>query len=282
MRQAQHHRPHARRRGRLSGVVVLAFASLATSVTILGQASPASAATQCAGSSTPVYQWDGWYVSNYANRGVEGDIDFTDISVQNPSYQHGLLYLSSNSSVDSNNSYDGYDWVQAGYGIGSVDAAYTSSTKVYEENEDYSTGGAVASYFTYSLGNHYYQMFFDGTTDSQGRGQYLAYYGLGSNQHYLGQSWEVNPTGNRFFAQFEGTTWNATYNCPYIDWGLLGSTGNINSPTSTSSTQLQIYDNNPAWVQWNYANITTSANSPSGNYTLTTYDQFYLTEQQGD
>lgn len=248
-----------------------------------GPATPASATSECNVGSGNLYQYSGWYASNFANRGIEGDIDFDDISVEYPALQHALLYLSTFSTSDPNAGY-GNDWVQGGYGIGSVDQTSTSDTDVYEESSDYSTDGGqgpVAHFGDYDLGNHYFQAFYQGQTDGQGRGLYDMWYGLGANRVFIGSAWEVNPTGNQLYGQFEGEIdAGVDATCPLLNWGLLGSTGDINNPTSTASTQLNIRDNDPAWVQWAYGTITTTVNL-QGHYSLTTYEQFYLFEPAG-
>ena len=260
----------------------LGVSFLSALAVLIGPASPAAASSTCDAGINPIYQYSGWYASNFANEGLQGDIDFSDLSVEDTNNQHALLYLSSFSEADPNAG-AGNDWLQVGYGVGAVDATATPTTMVYREESDYSTGsGPVAEFFDYNLANHYFQTYFQGETDSKGRGLYKAWYALGANQHFLGEAWEVDPTQNRFFGQFEGATAALNSdNCPSINWGLLGSTGNIDDVTSNAETELEILNSTPSWVQWAYGHISTT-NHLDGNYSLTTQELYYLFEPQGD
>jgi hypothetical protein len=236
-------------------------------------------ATTC--NSGTKWQYSGYYSSNYSNAGASGDIDFSNMTVANTSDQHAIIYLSSGSESDPL-AVTGSDWLQAGYGIGTVDAATATSTEVYEEASDQNTqGGAVAHFYSYSLGNYWFETYYTGETNSQGYGLYQAWYVNSQNAYNLGSVWSINPEANSFSATFEGDTWAGTENCPSIGWGLLGSTGNINNVTSTSATQLDILTSAGSWVQWAAGRIATTK-VVTGNYSLTTYNQYYLFKPAAD
>lgn len=282
--------------------VRLVLAAL-TSTAILAAAAPAAAGAVSTGDATghraapaapevPLisqcssgtgYQYSGYYSSNYTNAGLQGDIDVSKLNVGNINNQHALIYVSSQSKADGNAG-AGSDWLQVGYGKGDVDNNITGTVAVYEEASDYNTSGGagpVAHWYNYDIGNHYFMTYYQGQTDSHGRGLYKAWYGLGSNSHYLGEAWEVGPTANRLFGQFEGDTFiGGSENCPSLSWGLYGSTGDISNVKKTVNTEMMILNSSSSWVDWAYGKIATTLHL-NGNYSLTDYNAYDLFESQG-
>ena len=191
-----------------------------------------------------------------------------------------MVYLSSDSQADSNAS-NGADWVQVGYGVGTVDAAEVDVAHVYMEKTDYTTG-LTATFYNYTVGNQYFSVYFDGETDGNGRGQYFGTYGHGSDFHIIGKAWHVNPTAVRFFAQFEGETWSSSLeNCPLSNWTLFGSTGDPNNIQKTASSKLIIDNTSSTQIDWSTSVATTNHNGYPGSYNLNTVSQYDLFEVSG-
>lgn len=68
------------------------------------------------------YYYSGYITTNYANRGISGDILYNkdDMYLYDDSTDHAALYLNNSSQPDSSVSYDHFGWLQAGYFVGSA------------------------------------------------------------------------------------------------------------------------------------------------------------------
>ena len=262
--------------------VYLIFPATSLLLTLLVIPAPATASiSQCSNQSgAGGYQYRGYYTTKFANQGVEGTIDVDNLKVDDPDHQHALLYLTSQSQADGNAPY-GSDWVQVGYGAGTVDASEVDVNHVYMEKTDYTTS-PTATFYSYDTGNQYFQVFWTQETDSSGRGQYYGVYGTGSDTHVISKAWHVDPNKVQFFAQFEGATDTSTVeNCPLLNWGLLGSTGDINNVQENSNTELTIFNTQTSTVDWSPSIDTTNHDGYPGNYGLITWNEYDLIEIYG-
>lgn len=99
---------------------------------------------------------------NYANEGLERYIDGANFSVIDPNNSHALAYLDA-SDQDPNLSL-GQDWLQVGFGVGSVDNAFTYNAEVYVEDHDVNSNPTpyAAFYPQFSLGNDFFTTYFTG------------------------------------------------------------------------------------------------------------------------
>lgn len=260
---------------RLSSRLGLAVAIGLTSAIFPFAQSPAVASQTCAPNS---YQWTGYYTTYFRNQGISGDIRGSGITVPNGSNQHGLVYLSSQSQTD-NATNPNSDWVQGGFGRGTVDGNQSNGYKVYAEAVDLNTPSPVAHWYgSLPIGNQYFWVDNTGQTGYNGRGLYRAY----QNGDFLGESWEINPLSTQFFAQGEGSNiTSSSQTCVEIDDGMFGTNGDTLYAKWDSTTELYILNDNSNWIQWDYQNIAATVHEVGPAYNVTTFKYVYAFDAHG-
>jgi hypothetical protein len=177
------------------------------------------------------YLYAGNATNNAANEGVYGDIRAEGETYGGDSQSHMLAWLGSNTpaGADSSSPYDQEDWVQGGYGIGTIDSVTTTDQVMYAEF----TGpgyGPTPNYFPqYGLGNQ----FFESTITSTASGSYGLYY-MFDNSAEIASSWLINPTDTYQEVLQESDSASVVAACPSMTDGLFGTTGSNDSYNESS------------------------------------------------
>lgn len=232
--------------------------------------------TTCSGNGT--FDYAGYLAYHFANQGVEGDLDGENLGVASVSTEHALQYVSAQNKSDSKAGF-GYDWLQAGYGVGHVDAAQTSTEEVYEESSDLNSSGGngpVAHFYADPLGNNLFVVYNTGQSGYGGtRDLYEAWEYSGSTAYGLGSSWQLTPKSDQLLAQIEGDNFaSGSQACPSVGDALFGTNGQDGQAGDT----MHVYNDSSTWVAWTPTNVpstTTHLNSPPYNLATTTqYDVF--------
>jgi hypothetical protein len=213
------------------------------------------------------YYYAGFYTTNYANEGVEGDINYAqdDMILYNDATDHAALWIGAVSQSDTHEYvYDGIDWLQAGYMVGKADGhPPEDSTVVYAEANDLN-----------DRGNHWFVVFNTGEAGVGGRDVFQALYSL--NDTPLATAQLIDPHATQEDANSEAYLGDSSGWCPEIAQGLFGTNGSSTDPSWNSSTELEIYNNDPAYVPWEPSYIATSPGTdpPYHTDTYLAYDAF--------
>jgi hypothetical protein len=244
---------------------LLLVSGLLVGLPSLAQAAPAT--SQCYN----VTKYTGYITSNYANRGIVGDINYaqSDMQLYDDNTDHALLYIDNASQPDPSvpQTY-GFGWLQGGFGVGKLDNMQTDTTEVYGESLDLNDSAPDAHFYPdLAWGNRYFQNYWTGETGYNGRGLYVA--GYSDSDTWLAQSYLIDPAGTEQFGGAEARLNDPNGTCPEIVAGYFGTTGSADS--WDSSTELYIDNNQPMLVPWTPANIETQPYVDT-HYSLTTYN----------
>ena len=217
--------------------VTLAAMAIALLGFIPAAATSTSAATS-AGASTfgcKGYYYAGNHTRNAANEGVYGDIRAEGETYGGDDQSHMLAWLGSNTPeyADSSAPYDGEDWIQGGYGIGTIDGVTTTDQVMYAEFTGPGTGPTPNYFPQYGLGNQ----FFESTISSTTSGSYGLYY-MFDNSTEIADEWLINPTNTYQDANLEAEGASAVAACPAMSAGLFGTTGSKNSYNEASEIAI--------------------------------------------
>jgi hypothetical protein len=242
-------------------------------------AQPAGATSSC------LYRtnWSGFLTNNYANHGVQGDLDYysDDMYLYDDNMDHGAIWLGNNTPPNSEGNSWGYDWNQVGYAVGTGDDKTIDRTEVYSELAGPNTTGSVPTLTFFpdlSWGNHYFADWYTGETGDGGRGLYEGAYSL--NDTDLGTSWMINPNDTRQQSSTEAYQGDPNGWCPEFQVTPLGTNGNVSNPAWGSTTEMLINYTQSLWEPWTPGSIST-LDIPDSVYTMELLSQDDAWESYG-
>lgn len=130
-------------------MVLLVAVPLYASSSLLWSRAASATNTTCAGR----FRYGGYLTARYANRGVQGDINYVrnEMLLDDDYTDHGALYVDATSQYDSaidvntGGQYT-YGWAQTGYFVGNSDGRDIDTTEVYAETLDLNGGPSIYLY----------------------------------------------------------------------------------------------------------------------------------------
>jgi hypothetical protein len=215
----------------------------------------------------------GQTTTNYNGQGVSGDLDAVQWNLGNSNGNHDAIYVDSTSEPDPGVPPWNEDWIQTGFELGTAHNVYYSTTAAYDELYDINSypNGIFHRYTQYGAGaNEYFETFWNGLTDGNGRGLYYAYL----NTSDLGSSRLMAPAGTAQEAYQEIGASSTV--CPDVSEALFGTTG---TPAKwNTSTELFFVSTSGTWTVWQGSSIATTTSGLQGPiyyaYYWATYQAF--------
>ncbi len=214
--------------------------------------------------------------SGNAYEGTSGDIDAQQWNLSGYYSNSLIAYVGSQTPPDDTGHgiYNNTDELYTGFGFGQLDNLQANPTEAVEVANDINTGGTVVvhGFDEYTSGqNVFFQTFWSGSTDGNGRGLYYAYIGTSD----VGSSRMLNPTETYSLAQLNVAEYSGLGTCPDVSEVLFGTTGSADS--WNANTDLNVITqggNNDTWVGSSIPTTPVSASPYYLSYWWATYQAF--------
>ena len=152
------------------------------------------------------YMYGGYYDPNYANQGVDANLQEIGPSVHDINTDHVLVIVDAQTAPGTDPpTSKHYDWIQDGEGYGEVGGHVADTTEVYNEHLDYIAYYEMY-YPTYPANDEWFGVDNTGQSGGNGTELYDAYEIDSNNNVYdLHASYQVDPTQHRIIQNVEGS-----------------------------------------------------------------------------